>query len=65
MNRGTKKFERQVVSREKFVSTSKRGGFFWLLTLKCRHVVKLPYQRGLKAQVTHCEKCALGLVRAT
>lgn len=59
-----KKYHRRIVSRTKHVSTSKRGGFFWLLVLECRHVVKLPYQRGLKASVTHCEKCSLGLVRA-
>lgn len=59
-----KKHHRRIITRERFVSTSKRGGFFWLLTLDCNHTVKLPNMRGQTAQITHCEKCSLGLVRA-
>lgn len=57
-----KMYQRRVVSRERFKSPT--GGYYWLLDLDCRHVVKLPDTRGRQAKVTHCEKCSLGLVAA-
>lgn len=55
---------RKIVSREKVPGTARRGGFIYLATLDvCGHVKKMNSHRGAKTMQTHCDKCALGLVK--
>lgn len=60
--RTIKMHQKKVLSRRRF--RGDKRGHYWLLTLECRHVVRLPDQRGSSATITHCEKCSLGLVAA-
>jgi hypothetical protein len=56
-----KKHYRLVVKRRR-VEHGQRVTY--ILTLECGHVVSLDRFRGGKTTHTHCEKCALGLVKA-
>jgi len=55
-------YQRKIVSRTHHKGMS-RGGY-WMVKLECGHEAKLHSDRGKMAIGTHCEKCALGLVRA-
>lgn len=57
-----KLFQRKIVARKHFMGKN-RGGY-WILTLECRHQVKLYGERTRIAIKAHCEKCSMGLVRA-
>lgn len=64
MSRPTKLLQRLVVKREKI--PNKKCGERYRLTLSpCRHEVERTRQgKGHEVEVTHCEKCELGLVKA-